>query len=218
MARYRFYVFRWIDFLTFGMATILSTVLSCWASLTPGNPIVGLVISWAASVGFSFVYAMILGRRLAFERDIAYVTIHGLVVMRSEWIAQRLRVERETERVFKLWETAIDNHLDDQDNARAGRPPGTLASKGRGLQIVRPTITGVVLRWAKAPFTLHIRPAFKWMGLTSGSGRSMMVGHVEPLDRSAFGHEIGHAILIHWLGDGTEETLKRFHDKYATPY
>jgi len=75
-----------------------------------------------------------------------------------------------------------------------------------------------VVRWAKAPFTMHIRPAFKWMGLTSGSGESMMVGLVEPLERSALGHEIGHVILMHWRGDGTEETLEMMSKKYGVPY
>jgi len=194
-----FRVIRLIDFLTFGLAAIVSAGLAAWAAVTPGNAVIGVVIAALAALGFSFVYAALLGRRLAFARDIAYVTRHGLIVMKSEWTPIRVFVEKETERVVVLWEKAA-------------------LTESANPKIIRGALQNVVVRWASAPFTLHIRPGFKWMGMTSGSGESMMVGHVEPLERSALGHEIGHVILMDWKMDGTEETLKSYQEKHGTPY
>jgi len=217
MSQYQFRVLRWIDFLTFGLPVILAAALTVGVAVTPGNPLVGKLVTGAMALGFAFVYAALVGRRLAFARAIAYVTSHGLVVMQSEWTPIRVFVEKETERVVQLWEKAVE-----LEREAAFKQLKTAVQRaihtGRELPVVRPAVRGVVVRWATAPFSMHVRPGFKWMGLTSGSGESMMVARVDPLDRSALGHEIGHVIMMKWRDDGSEETLKRFHDKYGTPY
>lgn len=218
-SHYRFRVVRWIDFLTFGLAAILSAGTTVWAAATPGNPLVGLIVAAGSSVGFVLVYALILARRFAFSREIAYVTNDGLVVMKSQWTPIRVLVEKETGRVLRAWETAVSAERDGRADQQAPQHAPHDSKLGPdGLPVVRRALRGVVVRWANAPFEMHVRPGFKWMGLTAPSGRSMMVGRVDPLERSAFGHEVGHVILMVWRGDGSEATLKRFHDEYATPY
>jgi hypothetical protein len=195
MKPYVFRVVRLIDFLTFGLATALSAALSVWAAVTPGNNAVGIGITAITALGFSFVYAMILVRRLAFANRIAYVTRHGLVVMRSEFPVIRMHLEKLTEEIVVKWENAIIEH-----------------------GIVRNAMRGCIVEWRKAPWTMHFKPGYKFMGLAVASGNAIVVGFREPLEASAFAHEIGHICMMHWKGDGSEDGLKEFAKKHDLPY
>lgn len=198
----RFHVFRWLDFLTFGLPAILASGLAAGAVVTPGNPLIGKLIAGATALGFMFVYAMIAARRLAFLNRIVYVSAHGIFVMRPEHgveMETRILFEKEVERVTKLWEGAV------------------LKENGNPA-VVRRSLQGVSLTWRTAPFDLHTKPGFKWMGMTSASAKAMQVGYKDPVESTALGHEIGHVVLLAWKGDGSDETLKRMHEQHGVPY
>ncbi len=149
--RNTFHVVRLIDLFTFGGPALLATGLTVWAGLTPGNAAIGIVIAALAAAGFAFVLAMIVARRFAFARDIVYTTRHGLICMRSEWTPLRLRVEQETARVILLWERAV-------------------AGEAANPALVRKALRDVIVRWARAPFTLV--PAFTgWAGRAAPASR-----------------------------------------------
>lgn len=193
-----FKVFRWIDFLTFGLAAMLASSLAVWATAAP-NPLVGRLITVAMALGFVGIYGVLLARRIAFAKRIAYQTIHGLVVMRSPQTPAQQALELETERVEAVWEMAIRAEKADR-------------------RLIRRAFAGVVVEWKTAPFAMSLRPGFRWMGLTSGTGRLVQVGRIDPLEKSALGHELGHVILMAWKDDGSEEALKVMSDKYGVPY
>ena len=198
MKPYRFRIFRWLDSLTFGLAAVASTAMLGFLCLTHGSTSVAVLLSMLSFV-FWWTYAIILVRRIAFKRSIAYITVHGLVVLKSRFDVAQEAIDQETRGIIALWHVAL-------------RESGTAP-----ILVIR-AINGTIVRFVEAPFVLNKKPTFPWMGLFSELGEVVTIGYRSAIGSTTLAHELGHVILMYWRNDGSEETLRTFHDRYATPF
>lgn len=182
-------VFRWVDFFTTGGAAMVATGLAVWATVSPHaeGQIIGKVITWGAAIGFWFVYAMLLRWRHEAFSNIDYVTRHGLYVLKSRVFEVRRReVEEVTEAVLQKWE------------------------QESGWPHCRDAAQRLFVQWRAYPFKYRQKPDMKWTGFFSESSHAIVVGYRKPLGRTAFGHELGHAIYRKWQGWHTDREYQAF--------
>lgn len=183
-------VFRWRDLFWLGLA-LAFTIPIVIIHVNGLNEIV-----WWRSLGmFAIVvfawtfWPTVLLWRWRFIRRIAYITKHGLLVVPNEHHAARLLVEEETERVLRLWRSAIPDA----------------------------TVDGTYVVFKPLPFELHTQPG-RFAGFAIPWKRTILVGFRLPLQMSALGHELGHQILANAQLPADEATLRDYHLNYNVPY
>ena len=186
-------IFRWIDFLTFGLAALLATVAAVWVQLTPQEGS-AYFVTWATAAGFWLVYAMLLLGRLRLKQSVWFQTRHGLLILRTNQrpLPLRMEIEEVTSQVIAAWSHVYRAHR------------------------VRELVHGLFVQWEPFPFAHRAKPGFKFTGLASGN--TILVGYRYPLRDTAFAHELGHVLYGARFGLHTEEQFQAFCAAYELPY
>lgn len=197
-------IFRWYDFFTFGAMAIFATVCGLIATFNGLNDDVvwwrktGL---WLVVLIFWGGYFLVLKWRWDLNRRIFYVSKHGLMMIGDGGdIPFKANVDAYVENIF----------LPRWDAAFAGTPTMSITPR----EVLK---QGVMVYWKEYPFELHKTPG-KFAGFAKPWKNAIAVGSKYPVESTALGHELGHIVLHASVGDGSEDTLRAFSDKFEVPY
>ena len=199
-------IFTWYDALTFGLFAIIATVIVAVALFNGLNT----DVAWWRKVGTVLIvgmfwggYALVLWWRKRLRDRILYVTKHGLMILGDGGtVPYRTQVESFTASVLHDWNNALQLYP---------KPIATTAHDALAA--------GVMVFIKPLPFELHTEPG-RFAGFAKPWRNAIAIGldQASKLERSALGHELGHIILHHAIGDGSEDKLKEFAAHYGVPY
>ena len=163
--------FKAVDWGIWGFLCLGSTLCGVWATLTPGNDLVGLIILWAVCLCFWGIAGLLYYTRNLALSNLQYVTVHGLIV---GW----------TRPEFAIRPEVVENATEDLVVRMLQRyPEAPVALRGCVVLFREPT-------WLQCAVDA---PNRKVAGLQDGDW--LYVGFNEDLAKTAFGHELAHRVL-----------------------
>lgn len=187
----RFRIFRLRDALTVGGVCLFFTITLIMGHLRPeneGNPALKAHLA-VTLVGWA-IYGFLLWQRWRWVKSIAFVTKHGIGVIKKSYRVDQAEFEAEVDAVIGKF-----LKLDASWERRA-----------------REALDGLLVIWKPFPFEAppgSKRPGF-FAGMYYPATKVAMVGHRLPLSSTALGHEVGHVIFGCTTGEWSEEDFHHF--------
>ena len=183
-------LFRWKDFLTFGLLGLASTIASIYVTTnlsteTP-NRAEAIGLMWVVTVLFWLGYIAILVMRNKFLNSITFTTAHNIYVIAGDFKVNKSDIEKETSETIIKWKTATNWY-------------GCERSARQGLYLfIKPY-----------PVQAHAS-----LGKVAGYtvGKHMIIGYKpeEHISKTAYAHELGHVIHREWTGEINEKAAHDF--------
>jgi hypothetical protein len=200
-------VFRWYDFLTFGVPAVVATGAAVGLLLSsPETDRVGeaRVLVCVVATVFWFVYAMLVWSRSRFLARFTIMTKHGIMVECGGYQSTLRGIENEIDRAFAMYEA---------QGIAAGL---LLGPKSRTI-----TDNGYVwVTFKPGPFHVSIPGKATIMGFVRAGGNHAVVAYKHPDDtpsRTALAHELGHIVLGRHWNDWSEARHHSFQQAHGLP-
>lgn len=189
MANSNFKVFRWIDFLSFGLLALAVTAVAIYAIIAgtnlTANAIALLIVM---SLAFYIPYVVILVARHKRLSKINFITKHGIAVFTGGFDVSKEEVENITAEAIILWKNA---------------------TKWKDAQTA---VDGLFIYFKEYPVERNLS---KFAGYLIG--KHAVIGWKEDLDKTALFHELGHAIHREWTGKSDNDAAHKFMKAHNLP-
>jgi hypothetical protein len=158
-------IFRWKDFLTFALPSLLFTIGALVSTLNGKNSYVPMLVClWVvAAVGWG-LYGFMLFKRWRRASGVTFRTKHGMAVITGGRPVTALQVEKEVDRTFTMWGLRSGLRLPNAHD-----------------------VHGLVVIFKDYPFESH---GAELAGLQKDN--IVVVGWKPLLEQTALGHEVGH--------------------------
>ena len=176
--------FKVLDLLTFGLPAAGVSTLAAWTSTLDVSG-QAKAITWACAAGFVFIYAMLVYSRHRALKRFTWLPKHGLMVDKDQWGGYLSGMDDVVEKVADQWSKAEGYD---------------------GLKIIHGNVIWIHFR--PGPITRvrgqDVKPV---AGYVIPRGYDMVVGYTgrgQPLERTAFEHELGHLVQGHATGSWDE--------------
>lgn len=181
--------FKLLDLATFGSLPVISAAVTIWAHVAEATGPKGWqALMWVVTAVMLGIYIrVVLLRRSFLKRFTFFGGKYGIMVEAGEYktVIEQNMISAETDRTIEGWKKIFSNaeEIARKDYLWVWFEPGPI-TRDRGSKV-------------------------KVNGYTIARGRDMIVGYRaedQPLERTAYAHELGHVIQGHATGDWTEST------------
>jgi len=171
-----FKVFRWIDFLSFGLSAIIADLILGYFLFNANVDLSATMLMIVVGICFWIPYVGILLGRNKWVRKIDFTTKHGIPVISNGFPVKREDVERITDETIAAWDEACNWN--------------------RSAKAVSD------LRIVFEDFPIYEKNGSKRKLAGYLANKSAVVGFKlnEPLDKTALAHELGHEIHYDYTG------------------
>jgi len=176
-------IFRLSDALTFGLISLIVTIVTVYISFTVILDFESKAILYTTALSFWAIYGLLIYFRYKWLQKITYVTYHKINIVSNNFDISHLDLETIIENTISKWENVTKwnncaNALED-----------------------------VIVIFKKFPIS-HRSTIGKLAGYTIG--KNIVVGYKEDLKYTALSHELGHVIYSAWKKSNSNQEQHDF--------
>ena len=187
--------FQLLDFLTFGVISLIGTALAAYVQSTP-QTFQAYALTWVVAGMFWAIYAILIRLRAKFIAKYPIMLKSGTMVNPGEYKISTESLDNEVDRIVALYFTLVPK-------------AGVLLSDSRVWITFRP-----------GPFDHPQGYSVKVAGFVTAGGEGCEVGYTstdQPVEQTAFGHELGHIILGRYWNDWDQERHHNYMKEHGLP-
>lgn len=187
----RVQVFRWIDFITFGIVGIVTNLILGYFLFQSGFDLQTKMLLGCVGLAFWLPYVGTLLTRASWKKNVTYITKHGIPVITNGFPIARLDVEQETDRAIADWNYVLERNDSEE------------------------SIQDVIVTFKKHPVAETGTTKRKLNGFLKAKNAIIGYKPDKSLHNTALHHELGHEIHRDWVGYYSNSESHKFMRKHG---